>query len=101
MEKIHKTLKECVVDINAILKQKKIAVILLKKHYAELDEIRKLTQLEDAITRSMKDIRRVMIVEMKCPNCNSTAKLMLTTVNYYHYVCDSCHKVFSVKRRKK
>jgi len=61
MEKIHKTAKDCMHNVSDSLKQHKIQAMLLKKYYANLDEIRKLTQLEDVLTRSMEDIRRIML----------------------------------------
>ena len=61
MDKIYKTPEQCVTDVKAILHQKKVEVILLKKHYADFNEVRKLTKLQDALTRSMDDVRRSML----------------------------------------
>jgi len=64
MNKIYKTPEQCATDLKAILHQKKVEVKLLKRHYADFNEVRKLTRLQDALTRStrsMDDVRRSML----------------------------------------
>ena len=61
MEKIYKTPEQCATDVKAILHQKRVEVKLLKKHYANFNEVKKLTRLEDALTRSMDDVYRSML----------------------------------------